>query len=190
MNTPEIQQSDLDYTEFDGKPVEWWRAYKRKHSVIPQHIPEDAKPVVAELFPDPQLQKHVARIARSAQDGHTTVLTTSGRLIQFQPAREAQEGKPAASALIVVSRDIDAAGVSLIMARYKSKGREFEPDQIPFADGVDQKFKDHVRGLWAELQEQQKQPRSPLELSVQDMRDMGSVHPMPARAATPRMARI
>ena len=181
MTTPELQQSGLDYTEFDGRPIEWWKAYKRRYLSIPQKISEEAKPILTETFPDPKLHKHVARITRSQQEGHTTVLTTSGHMIQFQPAREAQEATPAAPALIVASKDIDARGVALIMAHYKQKGKEFEPDQIPFADSASQKFKDHVRGLWGELQQEQRQPRSRLELSDIELREAGCLHPMPAK---------
>ena len=176
MNAPDTLENQYDYTEFDGKPAEWWQSYARKRKRIEPKIDEPDKPALAAVIPEPSLQKHVARIATSQAEGRTTVLTTTGVVIQFQQQQPAvspgQAPKPGA---VHVSRNFDAASVAIVMAHYERKGLNFTADQLPFSRGCSAEFKDRFRTLWTEVKEQRQTAPAPTTAKQITGRPKGTV---------------
>jgi len=156
MIAPKSFEQGYDYTEFDGMPLEWWQGYQCRHKTIRPDIGGADKKMLAALIPDTGLHQHVARIGRSREEGHTTLLTTSGHVIQFIPDEKATAGNEAKRGAVYASTNVDAKGIALVMSHYGRDGFKFTPDQIPFTKTASAEFKDHVRTLWAEAQKQQK----------------------------------
>ncbi len=146
MNAPELSEGSYDYTEFSGKPLEFWQEHRRRNKKIAQEIGKEEQKTLSDLLPDQSLHKYIARVAKSAEKGHTTLLTTSGHVIQLVPATAKQK------AVYVVDRDIDKDGIRVMMGIYAKDGFRLTPETLPFGANVDDEYKNHVRKLWAEVQ--------------------------------------
>ena len=173
MQTKIISETSRDYDEFESRPVEFWKAHRKKHGSIPQTIDDAQRKMLTRWIPDEALHQDVAMIGRSTHDNRLTLLTTSGQMIQFahNPARH--------TGVIIMPRDIDAKGIALVMEHDRKLGCHFTPETIPFGAGADEAFKTHVRKVWAEVQHQQQREAKPDTTA--------SARPAPAAAAGVRM---
>ena len=156
MTAPEISNAPYDYTEFEYLHPNWWRELRLHTGVITPRISVIDQTILARLIPDETVLPHIARLGRSRDLGHPTILTTSGHVIQSIPPAGKNPGA------IRVDQDIDAKGVEIIMALYAKGGHSFTANQIPFGKTATAEFKEHVRKLWSEVQGRQSMPSIPI----------------------------
>jgi hypothetical protein len=156
MNAPTLDADTFDYVDFDGASPDWWRAYRKRQptQVIEPVLNKTQRDNLTAMIPNASLHKHVARVAISGEEGRTSLLTTTGQLIQEAPSRAATASQPATRGAVFSSRDIDAAGVALVMSIYERQGFNLTAEQIPFSKAWKPEETDRIRKLWAEVQQE------------------------------------
>lgn len=154
MNAPTLQPDSFDYVDFDGASPEWWQAYRKRQRVpvIEPHLSDKGHAIVAATIPNRDLHKHIARVGSSREDGRVSFLTTTGHLIQEAKPQPAAESKPAGRGAKFISRDVDAAGVAVVMSMFERDGFKLSAEQIPFGKTWKAEDKNRIRKLWAEVE--------------------------------------